>query len=57
VINQFLVTTNGEETLMMRPVPQRLSKAETLTLVAWLAVMAQLSRVEIDDAMSEVENT
>jgi hypothetical protein len=39
-MNEFLIGAQGEHLVFMRPVPQRITKDQAITLAAWLVLMA-----------------
>lgn len=38
-MNKFLIGLNGDDLVFLKPVPQRLSKEDSLLLAAWLVAM------------------
>lgn len=41
IFNKFLVASQGDNLVFMRPLPQKLSYDDALLLAAWLKVMAE----------------
>ena len=56
-INRFVVATNGAGVVIMNPPRGAMRREEALSLVAWVAVMANLADDEISSAMRAVEAT
>lgn len=56
--NRFFVGLQGENVMIMRPVPQRLTKAEALNLAAWLVALAdETGGEEFDGLLKQVITT
>ena len=55
--NWFLVATNGEGTLIMNPPRAPLTREQALSLVAWVATLAELEDAEIRRWRDAVEAT
>ena len=51
--NQFLVAVQGDNIVLLRPVPQCLTKDDALNLAAWLVVLAEGYK---DDKFSKIYN-
>jgi class 3 adenylate cyclase len=56
--NKFAVGLQGDNVMVMFPVPQRLAKADALNLAAWIVVLAAAEDEEEWEKMLEaVRNT
>lgn len=55
--NKFAVGLQGENVMVMFPVPQRLSKKDALNLAAWIVVLAADDDEEWEAMLEMVRNT
>jgi hypothetical protein len=55
-MNEFLIGMQGETVVIIRPVPQRLTLQQAVTLASWLTVIAdptgQLVKAKIEEILS-----
>lgn len=56
-MNEFLIGAQGENIVFLRPVPQRITREQAVTLAAWLVAMADPGRERFDAKLAEVQST
>lgn len=55
--NRFLVASNGDGVVLLRPAPKRLSKEEALNLAAYLVCCSLATDEEWSAVLTAVRNT
>lgn len=53
-MNEFLIGAQGETVVFMRPIPQRLTRQQAVTLAAWLTVIADPTGQAIKAKVAEI---
>jgi hypothetical protein len=52
-MNEFLVGVQGENIVLMRSVPQRITKAQAINLAVWLVALSDDKAGEADSAFAK----
>ncbi len=53
-MNKFFVGVQGDNVVFLRPIPQKISKADALLLAAWIVALADDSPSEADEEFKAV---
>ena len=53
-MNEFLIGAQGENIVFLRPVPQRLTRAQAVSLAAWLIAIADPSGAATSAKTAEI---